>query len=280
MRNSLLFVAVLVALGALAGGAFWLRGDLPYAISAPAQQPLPLAPTQSGSGASTAESPGHPLHDTAPADTAAEAPAPAATVPSASLTPPLLPQRVDSLHGAESAEDSDWLAANGFPDTAEFEVLMALPQSELDQLAQSGDPDAANIADYRRLRSDPASQVSIRSLFDRAVSGELFPLQLLAWHYLQQPDRESQVVASAYHRVLALRGYYNGLYSNTLIASGFTEGQRLASEVYSLVIYNDLMRARIERYGTPFPVNPRPGMEQLFAGVQAMIRETEPTDSP
>jgi hypothetical protein len=205
----------------------------------------------------------------------AQPPAAATSPPAAAPAAPPAPQRVDHLLGALSPEDWDWLAANGFPEDTQFEVLMGMPLPELGRLAQSGDQNAASIADYRRLRRDPGAQPAIRTLFDRAVSGELFPLQLLAWHYMQLPDRESQVVASAYNRVLALRGYYNGLYSNMLIASGFSDGQRLASEVYTLAIYNDLNRARIERYGTPFPVNPRPGMEQLFAGAQAMIHETE-----
>lgn len=280
MRKPILFLCVFLLFGAFASGWLWLRADLPApdAPMAPATEtealinPPPPMPAQDAETAMP-QSPGSTTH--ARFEQAATAPQQAVSAESVGPSP-----RVDSLHGAESPEDSDWLAANGFPDSAEFEVLMGLPIAELEALAGSGDIQAANILDYRRLRRDPASQDAVRSLFDRAVSGELFPLQLLAWHYLQQPDRESQVVASAYHRVLALRGYYNGLYANTLISSGFTDGERLASEVYSLVIYNDLMRARIERFGTPFPVNPRPGMDQLFAGAQAMIHETEPSTSP
>jgi hypothetical protein len=54
---------------------------------------------------------------------------------------------------------------------------------------------------------------------------------------------------------------------------GLSGDHLVAVDVYSLVIFNRLQDMRMQRVGVPFPVSPRPGLDQLFAGAQSALRE-------
>lgn len=204
-------------------------------------------------GISLREGPSAPLQ--APARTGAEDP-PAAF-------------RVDTLWGAETVEDSAWLHANGFPDSAALVELTGTSEELLRHMAARGDRHARRMADYKALRRTSGSPDFEASLFEAAADGDVFALQLLAWYHLQASGPESRILGLAYNRVLALRGFHAAVLSSHLHQQGLSADQLLAVEVYSLAIFNRLQQLRIQRLGRPFPVDPKPGLDALMANIRS-----------
>jgi hypothetical protein len=186
--------------------------------------------------------------------------------------PPELP-RFDAGWGAETPEESAWLERNGFPDTAALEQLTSTPEEQLRYMAAQGNRHAQRIADYKALRRTAGDPAFEEGLFAAAADGDVFALQLLAWYHLQAPGAESRVIGLAYNRVLGLRGYYPAVLASHMYLDGLSGDHLVAVDVYSLVIFNRLQDMRMQRVGVPFPVSPRPGLDQLFAGAQSALRE-------
>lgn len=177
--------------------------------------------------------------------------------------------RVDTLWGAETVEDSAWLQANGFPDSAALVELTGTSEELLRHMAARGDRHAQRMADYKALRRTSGSPDFEASLFEAAADGDVFALQLLAWYHLQASGPESRILGLAYNRVLAWRGFHAAVLSSHLHQQGLSADQLLAVEVYSLAIFNRLQQLRIQRTGRPFPVDPKPGLDALMVNARA-----------
>ncbi|WP_395790276.1 hypothetical protein [Aquimonas sp.] len=187
--------------------------------------------------------------------------------------PPELP-RFDGGWGAETPEDSAWLERNGFPDTATLEQLTLATEEQLRYMAAQGSRHAQRMADYKALRRTEGDPSFEEALFNAAAGGDVFALQLLAWHHLQTPGAESRVIGLAYNRVLGLRGYHPAVVASHIYMHRLPRDHWVAVDIYALVILNRLQEMRMQRVGVPFPVSPRPGLDQLFSAAQSALRES------
>lgn len=183
------------------------------------------------------------------------------------------------LYGATSEEDEAWLQNAGFPDLATLDILERSSDTDLEQLARGGDLVAANILAWRKAKQGGAGMAPIDALFEAAVDGSVHALKVMADIHTFLPEYRNPILASAYNQVAAMRGYYNALTGNLLLDAGMSAEDRYAANLYALITYENLQRAHSQRYGTPFAPDPRPGLFDLWAEIDAYYSRAQ-ADNP
>ena len=176
----------------------------------------------------------------------------------------------DDPYGARSPADAQWLKRHGYPDKYMLREYGGMPDEKLSSLAETGDLYAAAIlAQLQGMRN--GGKQPLLDLNELTIKGSIFALTAIANLYANSAHYRNPVVAEAYYRAAIMRGDQSSAFRLNRPTLDFE--QQVAADLFAMNIYENLIRERIRRHGSPFPFDPRPGTAEMAGQLLKSLEE-------